>query len=96
MNNTNHQLPLDLFASPPPACEADSKTARAGLSYFNELLALYSTSWPYLVSEWNAWIAYFEHMARFGSLAASSLKPASGESEPSQMFGIYTRRLRTR
>lgn len=89
---THMQAELDLFDAPPAATEFDLQLARGGLSHFRDQMARYAKQWPYLIPEWQGWIAYYEHMQRYGFDAAAPLKPRAEESVPSKMCAALTRR----
>lgn len=85
----------DLFENEQPAAtEGDALIARRGLSHFRDQVARYAKVWPYLMPEWQAWIAYFERMLRYGFNAAQTINPRDAESEPSKMCAALTRRAR--
>lgn len=86
------QIVLDLFDAPSAVVEGDLIVARAGLSHFRDLMARYARLWPYLIPEWNGWIAYYERMQRYGFTAAQEIKPRDEESEPSRMCAAVTQR----
>lgn len=81
-----------LFDDAPTVTEGDVLLARGGLSHFRDLMARYARAWPYLIPEWQGWIAHYERMERYGYAAAEEIRPRDEESEPSRMCAAVTLR----